>query len=94
MKDEFKIEREGNKFKISHYTEEIRDAKFIQNIYDEITRKREITQQQLDNLPKQIEIMQKDIETLDERLKAIRPFLTEIRVLIKKEELKQKRTNK
>lgn len=94
MKEEFKIERIGEKFKITQHSEDVRDAKFIMQVYEDITRKREMTQQQLDNLPKQIEVMERDIEILNLRLKQIRPFLTDLRVLIKKDELKQQRVKK
>ena len=94
MEENFKIEKIGEKFRITQHTEDVREAKFIMQIYDEITRKREMTQRQLDDLPKQAELLEKDLEVLDRRLKAIRPLLRDIRVLMKKDEMKEKRIKK
>jgi hypothetical protein len=91
MIDDFKIERVGDKFKIIRHSEDLQEAGFINNIYTEILRKIDITKEQLKQLPKQKEIMEKDIEILESRLEAIRPFLNDIKLLMKQDELKAKR---
>jgi hypothetical protein len=90
MIDDFKIERVGDKFKIVRHSEDVQEAGFINNVYTEILRSIDIKKEQLKQLPKQKEMMEKEIEILESRLEAIRPFLNDIKVLAKKDELKAK----
>ena len=91
MKERFKVEKQGdNTYLIVQRTDDLRNGKFILDMYNEIDRKKQIVQAQIDNLPRQKELMEKDIKTLEKRMAAIKPYLEEINANIKKAEEKAK----
>ena len=87
MKESFKIQPEGDKFRIIQRTVDVRDGNFLVQIYDELERKIAMIQAQMDSLPRQKEIMEADIKTLKKRLVALEPH---VRPIKEKEELRRK----
>jgi len=97
LKERFRIEKEGENYKIVQHTIDTRNAAFMKQIYNEIKAKRDAMLAQIDDIPKKHELidkqkenMEENIKTLGKRIDAIKPFLSEIDEKIKKEEEKLK----